>query len=126
MGGNDIEWRNQIEERLNYKTDKTFTYINPIYYRNLGLPETEFDKWNIGQIGDSDIAIVNMDELDDKTLYELGFIDAINHLSTKNIYVVGFGSKTPTTISTYVDALLFHYESDWKSAIDYIFDYIII
>ena len=49
--------------------------------------------WDLSQIRESDIVVVNLNNIADSigTHMELGFIEALNQTGSKHIYVIGIG-----------------------------------
>lgn len=117
IGGNDMAWRKRIEEICSQGDDK-FLFIHPPLYK-AELNEKEFAEWNIQQIFTSDIVIVNVEQTDENSVYEIGIINAINTFSSKHIYVIGIG-KVSSKLNTHIKSAIFHYESTYENAVDYI------
>lgn len=123
MGGNNMAWRRQIEE-IYQKFGSSISFVHPPIYR-LGLVDKEFTEWNKQQIFNSDIVIVNVEEIDDNNLYEIGIIDAINNFSNKHIFVIGIG-EIRTDLKPHIKSVIFHHEHNYEDAIDYIKNFLSI
>lgn len=55
---------------------------------------------------------------------ELGIVEAVNKLSNKNIYVVGFGE--PDIDHPWINLGMFHYELTLDDAADFIIKYLLV
>ena len=123
MGGNDMEWRRQIEE-LYQKSGNKISFVHPPIYK-LGLVDKEFTEWNKQQILKSDIIILNVEKIDETNIYEIGIIDAINTFGNKKIFVIGVGD-TIADLKPHIKSVIFHHELDYEDAIDYIKNFLSI
>lgn len=89
LGGDNMIWRRQVEEICS-QADNTISFIHPPLYK-AGFKDKEFEEWNRRQIYDSDVVIMNVEEVNENNLYEIGLIDSINEFSNKHIFVIGIG-----------------------------------
>ena len=126
-------WRNEISRFLEYNTagNVKLTIISPPRYynpndENAASIEEEAMKWDLNQIRDSNIVVVNLDDIASSigTHIEIGFINAMNSFGHKHIYVVGFGKTKPDELHPWIRHNLFHYEPCAGSAARYICDYL--
>lgn len=123
MGGDDMMWRRQIEE-ICLQNGNTLSFIHPPLYK-AGLEDKEFVEWNKQQIFNSDIVVMNIEEIDNNILYEIGIIDAINTFSNKHIFVIGIGEMN-VELKPHIKSTIFHYEPNYEDAIDYILSFLSI
>lgn len=117
MGGNDMVWRKQIE-KIYLQCGNEVSFIHPPLYK-VRLEGKEFVEWNKQQIYNSDIVIINVKEIDDNNLYEIGIIDSINTFSNKRIFVIGVGEQN-TELKPHIKSVIFHLEPNYEDAVDYI------
>lgn len=115
LGGDSMAWRYKIEKLMLIKTDKSIGYIHPPKYK---LSTMEYFQWFIKKISDCDVVILNLNDLDDKSKYELVAINTINAVSNKHIFVVGYGEQTE--FPQFIKDALFHISTDIDEATDYI------
>ena len=122
-------WRNSIEDLIRERTDKSVIFVHPpkFYRYGEGLHKTEQEviEWEISQILDSDIVIVNLSKIKDSigTHMELGAIAAANRLG-KHIYVIGLWDSD--TDHPWIDCALFRKEKTLADAVDYIVNYLLL
>jgi len=123
-------WRIDFEEALLSKASCKVTIVNPpMYYNYLSQnhnSEAEVKEWDLNQVRDSDIVVVNLQGIESSigTHFELGFINAINSFGGKHIYVVGIGN--PKKLHPWIDLSMFRCEPDVESAADYIANYLLV
>lgn len=126
-----IRWRNNIEKSIKAKTDKKITFIHPpMYYGyeiNFHKTLREIKEWELNQIRSCDIIIVNLDDINDSigTHIEFGFIDAVNSLGGKHIYVVGLGGDEATIYPWLQDTLL-RTENNIEDLASYVVEYLLV
>lgn len=116
-------WRRQIEKNC-LQSCNAFSFVHPPLYK-VGLEDKEFDEWNKRQIYNSDIVIVNVGEVDENNLYEIGIIDSINAFSNKYIFIVGIG-KPIAELKPHIKSAIFHHEQNYDDAVDYIQNFLSI
>lgn len=116
-------WRRQIEE-IYLQGGNAVSFIHPPLYK-VGLEDKEFAEWNKWQIYDSDIVIVNVEKVDDNNLYEIGIIDSINTFGNRHIFVVGIG-ELKLELKPHIKSTIFHHESNYEDAVDYIQNFLSI
>lgn len=123
-----IEWRIELERLIRTVSDNVFFVHPPHYYRydNEHWDEREAMIWCLSQIRDSDIVVVNLNQIGKSigTNMELGFIEAINQMSDKHIHVVGVGE--PDIEHPWLNKILLHQEATLKQAAAYISAYLLI
>lgn len=110
-------WRRQIEE-IYLQGGNAVSFIHPPLYK-VGLGDKEFAEWNKQQIYNSDVVVVNVKEVDDNNLYEIGIIDSINAFSNKHIFVIGIGEQN-AELKPHIKSAIFHLEPNYEDAVDYI------
>lgn len=128
MGGLDygeqMGWRNAVEGAVRGRIDNADFVHPPVFYNpndpNAWCTEDEAMEWDLNQIRDSDVVIVNTDTIDDSigTHYELGFINAINSFGSKHVYVIGIGLKRE--LHPWIERSLFKWVETVDEAADYI------
>jgi len=134
MGGLDyksqMNWRKEIENLITSVSDKSISFVHPpLYYQykeNDIKNDVESRTWEINQLIDSDIVIVDLSSISDSigTHIELGIVEAINRMSNKNIYVVGVGK--PNVNHPWISLGIFHQEDTLEEAADYIINYLLV
>jgi len=125
-------WRNEVWIRFKERELLgAVTVVNPAYHYNPNddnAPEVEREamEWDLAQILDSDIVIVNLDGISSSagTIYELGFINAINRCRGKHTYVIGIGDKR--VLHPWIQMSLMHVEPTIYMAVAYIANNIIL
>lgn len=123
LGGDNMEWRKQMQE-ICAQGDNLISFIHPPLHK-AGFTDKEFEEWNRRQIFDSDVVIINVEEVDENNLYEIGVIDSINTFSNKHIFVIGIG-KLGTQLKPYIKSAIFHHELIYEDAADYIRNFLSI
>lgn len=134
MGGlgynEQMNWRKEIEKLITSISDKAISFIHPpLYYQykeNDIENDVEAKTWEINQLKDSDIVIVDLSTIADSigTHIELGIVDTINSTSNRFIYIVGIGK--PNINHPWISQILFHREDTLEEAADYISSYLLI
>ena len=124
-----VSWRNEFASLVEDLGVSVNVVIPPFYY-NPGDPdaaniEAEAKEWDLAQIRDSDIVVINLDGIEDSigTHYELGYINAINSFGNKHIYVVGFGGNKE--LHPWIKLTLFHWEPNVIGAADFVAKYLL-
>lgn len=92
-----FNWRIKFSEYLEPLTNTSYKVIHPPVYYNYSMedvPEREIKEFELNKLATCDIAVVNLDGINDSvgSHYELAYIDAINSMGNKHIFVVGVGS----------------------------------
>lgn len=123
LGGNNMKWRNQIETIFE-QNDSLISFVHPPLYK-IGLTDEEFKVWNRQQIFNSDIVIINVEEINETNLYEIGIIDTINTFTNKHIFVIGVGEPN-IELCTFIKSIIFHYEPIYEDAVDFIQNFLSI
>ncbi len=123
---NQVEWRLKFERELRElsmgRTDLIF--IHPPFYYNYDNPshrnEREVKDWELAQVADSDIVVVNLDGINDSvgSHFEIAAAEAVNRMTSKNIYIIGIG--TEDNLHPWIAESLLRREDDIKSAATYI------
>ena len=134
MGGlsydQQIAWRREIEDLIRKATTKSVAFVHPpmFYHYKENDPQNDVESmnWEISQLIDSDIVIVDLSTISGSigTHMELGVIAAVNKVSSKNIYVVGFGK--PDIEHPWIKNGVFHSEETAEDVADYIVNYLLI
>ena len=133
MGGltysQQTDWRLKIEKLIKERTSANVVFIHPpLFYRygeNLHKNESEVMEWDLSQIRDSDIVVVDFEDISDSigTHIELGFIKAINEFGNKHIFVIGIGK--PNIDHPWLSLIPLRQEDTIESAADYISTYLL-
>lgn len=139
MGGlsfeKQIEWRLSLERAVHnlmqYKeANVQVCFVHPpLFYRygeNLHKSEREAMQWDINQIRDSAIVVVNLDQIESSvgTCMEMGYIEALNSMSTHHIYVIGIGNSK--NHHPWITEIQFRQEPNIDDAARYIVDYLLL
>lgn len=134
MGGltyeQQMEWRFKIESLIRAATDKSVTFVHPPefyrYDKSWHKSEIEAKMWDISQIKDSDIVIVDLSTIDSSigTHIELGVIEGMNEFGYKHIHVIGVGK--PNTDHPWIELSLLRQEDTLEAAAEYIANYLLI
>lgn len=125
-----MKWRKEFEGCLRNHTDKALTFIHPPLYYNYDhlnhKTEAEIKEWELNQLRECDIVIVNLKDVNTTvgTHFELGFINALNILGNKHVYVIGIGNEN--NIHPWIELSMFREEPNIESACEYITEYLLI
>lgn len=121
-------WRNRFEAILRSKCDKNVIFIHPPMFYQYGdeLNEKEAREWEISQLKDSDIVVVDLSTISDSigTHIELGIIEAMNEFGYKHIHVVGVGK--PNVNHPWIQMGMLRQEDTIEDAVDYITTYLLL
>lgn len=121
LGGNITTWRDEFEELINLRTACSISYVHLPNYK---LPATEYLQWFISKISHCDVAILNLDYLDEITKFEIAIINTINAISDKYVFIVGYGEEI--NLPQYIKEALFHISYSIEDVADYIATNLII
>lgn len=136
MGG--LRLIDQIEWRLNFETALQKAYDGsceiacvhpPLYYRydeQFHRTEREVMQWDLSQIRDSDIVVIDLNTISDSigTHMELGYIEAMNQFGDHHIYVIGIGK--PNANHPWLNEVVFRTEETVEAAALYIAEYLLV
>lgn len=131
-------WRKNIE-RLIYSRFSNSDKVNtlrlsfvhpPNYYRyeeDYQKSEREIMEWELNQVRNSDILIVNTDGIEESvgSHFEMGVAWAMNHFGNKPISVIGINENN-TELHPWIKESFLRVEDSLGDAADYIVDYLII
>lgn len=106
----EAEWSNKVDSSLVNDVWPYSIHVSHINDFETILSDAQHVIWEPQEILHSHIVIVDLNNLNAKTQYLLGMIDAFNLLRDKHIYVLGLGSKD-AGIPSYIKPLIFHKES---------------
>ena len=126
-----MKWRNAIQEAIELRTDRKVTFIHPPlyygYHADLHKSEREVKEWELKQVCESDVVIVNLDGVMQSvgSQMELGTVCGANIVSNKQIMVVGFG-KSQESVHPWIELSMIRYEEDIIDAADYIAKYLLV
>ena len=131
MGGlsyaEQMKWRNHFETVLRARCDKSLTFVHPpMFYQYCDeTNEREARMWEINQLKDSDIVVVDLTTIADSigTHIELGIIEAMNEFGYKHIHLIGVGE--PNISHPWIQIGLFRQEITLEDAADYISTYLL-
>lgn len=134
MGGltfaQQMDWRVKVEKLIREKSDKSITFIHPpmfyTYGEQLHKNETEVMDWDISQVKDSDIVIVDLSTISDSigTHIELGVAKAMNEFGYRHIHIVGVGKAN--TDHPWISLCLLRQEDTLEEAANYITKYLLV
>ena len=136
MGGlsfeKQMQWRKSIETLIKDKYDgsNVIKFIHPPLYFNYEQKnhksEREILDWEMMQLYESDIVIVNLDGIDSTvgSHMELGAVQGINRFGNKYIYVVGVGDNY--NYHPWIRETCNRIESNLSDVAEYIAEYLII
>ncbi len=111
--------------------DSNILFIHPPCYfnyeENLHQTEAEILEWEMSQLHDCDVVIVNLDGIEDSigTHMELGAIQGINRFSEKHIFVVGFGNPNKT-LHPWIKETCIRIEENIDDLVSYITEYLLV
>lgn len=130
-------WRRNIENVIRQVADNRgvpqskFQFVHPPEYYQYGTyyfqSEKEVKDWDLNQVRNSDIIIVDLDTIDDSigTHFELGMADAVNSFGNKHIFVIGIGDKNKE-LHPWILESLHRREETYEDAARYIVDYLLV
>lgn len=132
MGGlsysEQIRWRKELERRIKSETDKRVTFVHPPDFYQYGdmVDEKEVYEWDVSQLKDSDIVVVNLSDIADSigTHIEIGIIAAMNQFGYKHIHMIGVGK--PNTDHPWIKMGMLRCVDTIEDASCYIMDYLLI
>ena len=132
MGGlsyaDQMKWRNSLETILRSKCDKNIIFVHPPVFYQYGdeINEREAKEWEISQLRDSDIVVVDLATINDSigTHIELGIVEAMNMFGYKHIHIIGVGK--PNVNHPWIQMGIFRQEDTLEDAADFIIDYLLI
>ncbi len=126
-----MEWRSNIEHevkiRTYYSADVKFIHP-PMFYNyeeNNHQSEREILEWEMAQLHDCDIIVVNLDGIEDTTgsHMELGAVQGINRFGDKHIFVIGLGKDE--NLHPWIRETCIRIEEDYAKAAEYITEYLL-
>jgi hypothetical protein len=124
-------WRKEIQLAIGLRTNKDVTYIHPPqyygYHEQLHKSEQEIKDWELQQVCDSDIVIVNLEDIDLSigSHIELGAVCGANLVGSKHINVVSFG-KPKENLHPWISLCCLRHEDDMNDLADYIATYLLV
>jgi len=124
-------WRTRIESEIKSALDcgQSVRFVHPpLYYNydeNYQKTEREILEWEMAQVHDCDIVIVNLDGIEDTigSHMELGAVQGINRFGDKHIFVVGLGK--PENLHPWIRESCIRIEDDYAKAAEYIVEYLL-
>lgn len=127
-----MQWRQKLEAFVNNKYDGSdkIKYIHPPLYYNyehtMQKSEREILDWEMMQLHNCDIVVVNLDEIDSTigSHMELGAVQGINRFGDKYIYVIGVGSEK--NLHPWIKETCTRIEDNYFDAAEYIVDYLLV
>ena len=132
MGGlsydEQMKWRKDFETILRSRCNKSLIFVHPPMFYQYGdeTNEREAREWEINQLKDSDIVVVNLTTIADSigTHIELGIIKAMNEFGYKHIHLIGVGE--PNVSHPWIQMGMLRQESTLEDAADYISTYLLL
>lgn len=125
-----MSWRHEAEREIERKSDELIKFIHPPLFYNYDTPthktEREVMDWDLSQVKDCDIIVVNLEGITESigTHYELATANVINTTSIKHIYVIGFGNPG-VELHPWIEQSLHRREDTLDAATDYICRYLL-
>lgn len=122
-------WRLELERLVRTISNNVLFVHPPHYYRygdGMHQSEREAMVWDLAQIRDSDIVVVNLENIGQTigTHMELGFIEAMNQMSTKHLHLIGVGK--PDVEHPWLNEVLLRREDTLEQAAAYISAYLLV
>lgn len=132
MGGlsydEQMKWRKELQNLICSKCDKSLKFVHPPVFYQYGDIENEREarEWEISQLKDSDIVVVDLTTIADSigTHIELGIIEAMNQFGYKHIHLIGVGE--PNVSHPWIQLGMLRQESTLEDAADYIINYLLL
>lgn len=128
--GEMMDWREKIHKLIKMKADSKIKFIHPPNYFLPGYypkeNEGKVKEWDINQVRNSDIVIVNLDGVNSSagTHFELSMVDAINSMTDRHIFVVSVGEEENGLHPWIADSI--HYRAkSFEDAAEYIVTYLL-
>lgn len=128
---NQMGWRIMIQEEIIRSTEQNVKFIHPPLFYNYETSrhrsEAEILEWEMSQLYDCDIVIVNLAGIESTigTHMELGAVQGINRFSGKHIYVVGIGTPTKE-LHPWIKESCIRIEPNLQDAAKYIAEYLLV
>lgn len=127
-----MEWRLRIEGEVKKWLDfgQGVKFVHPPmfynYEENYQKSEREILEWEMTQVHDCDIVIVNLDGIDSTvgSHMELGAVQGINRFGDKHIFVIGLGKDD--NLHPWIKESCIRIEDDYAKAAEYICEYLLI
>lgn len=127
-----MEWRLRIEGEVKKWLDfgQGVKFVHPPmfynYEENYQKSEREILEWEMAQVHDCDIVIVNLDGIDSTvgSHMELGAVQGINRFGDKHIFVIGLGKDD--NLHPWIKESCIRIEDDYAKAAEYICEYLLI
>lgn len=132
-----FDWRREIDrlikdrcEDLSIPTCSVRFIHPPLYYQYdkcWHQSEKEVKNWELHQVRDSDIVVVNLDGIESSvgTHFELATVDAVNSFGHKHIFVIGVGNPNQE-LHPWIELCLHRRESNFEDAAEYIANYLLV
>lgn len=126
-----MKWRNQIENEISLRTDRKVIFVHPPvfygYHADFHKSEKEIMDWELKQICECDVIIVNLDGVMQSigSHMELGAACGAKISSGKNISIIGVG-KSKEFVHPWIEMCQLRYEETIEDAADYIAKYLLI
>lgn len=126
-----MEWRLRIEGEVKKWLDfgQGVKFVHPPmfynYEENYQKSEREILEWEMAQVHDCDIVIVNLDGIDSTvgSHMELGAVQGINRFGDKHIFVIGLGKED--NLHPWIKESCIRIEDDYAKAAEYIVEYLL-
>lgn len=129
---NQMYWRKKIELFVNREYDGSdkVKFIHPPLFFNYESSshktEREILEWEMKQLHDCDIVIVNLEGIDSTigSHMELGAVQGINRFGDKYIYVVGLGKED--NLHPWINESCMRIENSYSDLAKYIAEYLLV
>ena len=126
-----MRWRLNIQNLIQERTSKSVTFIHPPlyfnYFDNNHKSEREILEWEMAQICDCNIVLVDLTTIDDTigSHMELGACNAINMFGGRHIFVVGIG-KSQKPLHPWIEETCIRIEEYAEAAAEFVCDYLLV
>lgn len=131
-----MDWRNEVEGAVReafetFWAPRKYFFVHPPLFYSYETTEQQSEKeikdWELAQLRDCDIVVVNLDGLQSSvgTLYELATVDAVNSSGGKHIFVIGIGGDD-IQLHPWVADTLHRREKTCEDAAKYIVQYLLM
>ena len=124
-------WRVMLHKAILSHEDVNVKVIHPPLYYNYeakdNQSEREILEWELFQLYDSDVMVVNLDEIDSTigTHIEIGMAHTINNFTDKHIFIIGFGGDVEN-LHPWIKEACIRIEKNVEDVANYLYEYILL
>lgn len=126
-----MAWRTEIANLIKNMTEQPVIFVHPPTFYNYEQKdyksEKEIKEWELNQLKQCDILVINLDGINDSvgSHFEISTAEAINSLCNKHIYIIGVG-KSKEPLHPWIELSLLRHEDNFEDAARYITEYLLI